>query len=150
MGLPEGAKTRLGKGRRTGSRVFSQDGTRFAIASNIGLWIYDVHTSDEVALLPKHPSDFTVIAFSPDSRLLASANENEISLWEVQAGRKVVTLTEHTENITTLLFSPDSSVLASGSEDNTLRLWNATTGKLLYLPLSEHTEDVTCIAFSPG
>ena len=149
VGLPEGAKARLGKGYKTGSSVFSEDGTRFAIASNIGLWIYDVHTGEEVALLTGHPSDFTVMASSPDGSMLASANENAISLWEIDTGREVVTLTEHTENITTLVFSPDNGTLASGSEDNTIRLWNATTGQLLFLPLSEHTGDITSIAFSP-
>ena len=149
VGLPEGAKARLGKGYKTGSSVFSEDGTRFAIASNVGLWIYDVHTGEEVALLTGHPSDFTVMASSPDGSMLASANENAISLWEIDTGREVVTLTEHTENITTLVFSPDNGTLASGSEDNTIRLWNATTGQLLFLPLSEHTGDITSIAFSP-
>ncbi len=149
LGLPEGAKARLGKGYKTGSSVFSEDGTRFAIVSSIGLWIYDVHTGKEVALLTSHPSTFTVMAFSPDGRMLASANENTISLWEIHTGREVVTHTEHSENITTLVFSPDSKVLASGSEDNTIRLWTATAGKLLFLPLTGHAGDVTSIAFSP-
>ena len=149
VGLPEGAKARLGKGYKTGSSIFSKDGTRFVISSNIGLWIYDVHTGEEVTLLTGHPSDFTVMASSPDGSMLASANENAISLWEIDTGREVATLTEHTENITTLVFSPNNTTLASGSEDNTIRLWNATTGQLLSLPLSEHTGDVTSIAFSP-
>ena len=149
LGLPEGAKARLGKGYKTGSTVFSEDGTRFAIVSSIGLWIYDVHTGKEVALLTSHPSTFTVMAFSPDGRMLASANENTISLWEIHTGREVVTHTEHSENITTLVFSPDSKVLASGSEDNTIRLWTATAGKLLFLPLTGHAGDVISIAFSP-
>ncbi len=147
--LPEGAKSRLGKGRKTGSRIISEDGTRFALSSSIGLWIYDVYTGEEIALLTEYPSDFTVIASSPDGNMLASAYENVISLLDIRTGTQTARLTEHTENITTLVFSPDSKTLASASEDNTIRLWNATTGTLLLLPLSEHTGDVTCIAFSP-
>ena len=40
-GLPEGAKMRLGKGRLSGSIAYSPDGTRLAVASNIGIWLYD-------------------------------------------------------------------------------------------------------------
>ena len=147
--LPEGAKARLGKGYRTGNSIFSKDGTRFAVASSIGLWIYDVHTGEEVALLPGHPSNFAVIASSPDGSILASANENTMSLWNAHTGRKIVTLTEHSEDITTLAFSPDGKVLASASEDDTVRLWDATTGKLLFLPLSGHAGDTIAIVFSP-
>ena len=149
FGLPEGAKARFGKGYKTGSSIFFDDATRFAVSSSIGLWIYDVFTTQEVALLTNHPSEFTVIAASPDGKMLASANENVISLWEIHTGRRVAELTEHSENITTLVFSPDGKVLASASEDNTVRLWNATTRRLLFLPLSGHDGDTIAIAFSP-
>ena len=147
--LPEGGKARFGKGYKTGSSIFSDDGTRFAVASSIGVWVYDVFTIQEVALLTNHPSVFAVMASSPDGNMLASANESTISLWETHTGRRIARLTEHSENITALVFSPDGKVLASTSEDNTVRLWDATTGRLLFLPLSGHTGDVIAIAFSP-
>ena len=149
FGLPEGAKARFGKGYKTGSSIFSDDGTRFAVASSIGVWVYDVFTTQEVALLTNHPSDFTVMASSPDGSMLASANESTISLWALHTGLRIAQLTEHSESITTLLFSPDGKVLASASEDNTIRLWDATTGKLLFLPLSGHAGDAISLAFSP-
>ena len=46
--LPEGAKARLGKGSINDAE-FSPDGTRLAIASDIGIWIYDAHTGTELA-----------------------------------------------------------------------------------------------------
>ena len=149
FGLPEGAKARFGKGYKSGSSIFSDDGTRFMVSSSIGVWVYDAFTAQEVALLTNHPSEFTVMAASPDGNMLASANENVISLWEIHTGRRIARLTEHSENITTLVFSPDGRVLASASEDNTVRLWDATTGRLLFLPLSGHVGDVIAIAFSP-
>ena len=149
MGLPEGAKARLGKGYIIGRSVFSQDGTRFAVASSIGLWMYDVHSGEEVALLKDHPSKFAVMAVSPDGRMIASAYENTITLSAIDTNRNVATLSEHAEDVTALLFSPDSKVLASGSADNTIRLWNGDTGQLLSFPLKEHTDDVLSVAFSP-
>ena len=49
-GLPDGAKARLGKGTFTGMQL-SPDGARLAIASSTGVWLYDVSTGDEIALL---------------------------------------------------------------------------------------------------
>ena len=42
-GLPESAKARLGKGTFTDMQL-SRDGTRLAIASSTGVWLYDVST----------------------------------------------------------------------------------------------------------
>ena len=52
MGLPEGAKLRLGKGYIIDLK-FSPDGDRLAVASSIGIWIYDVFTGRELNLLTK-------------------------------------------------------------------------------------------------
>ena len=64
--LPEGAKARLGKGHITGNIAYSPDGTRLAMASSIGIWIYDAHTGKELALLTGHTKDVSGVSFSPD------------------------------------------------------------------------------------
>ena len=48
--LPEGAKARLGKGR-INENAYSPDGTRLAVASSIGVWIYDAQTGEALDLL---------------------------------------------------------------------------------------------------
>ena len=53
-GLPEGAKARLGKGRISGNIAYSPDGTRLAVGSSIGIWLYDTTTYQEGALLTGH------------------------------------------------------------------------------------------------
>ena len=62
LGLPEGAKARLGKGT-INEIQYSPDGTRLAVASTIGIWLYDTAThqvensrNGEVALLTGHTS----------------------------------------------------------------------------------------------
>ncbi|MCP9842021.1 hypothetical protein KBY93_15555 [Synechococcus sp. J7-Johnson] len=48
-----------------------------------------------------------------------------------------------------LALSSDGRLIVSGSDDETLSIWDATTGKLLRPPLKEQTDGVLCVAFSP-
>ena len=48
--LPEGAKTRIGKGAAS-DITFTPDGTQFAVTTNIGIWIYDAKTGAEITVL---------------------------------------------------------------------------------------------------
>ena len=64
--LPKGVLARLGKGRIGVGMAYSPDGTRLAVASNLGIWLYDAHTGTEVALLAPHTGRVHSVAFSPD------------------------------------------------------------------------------------
>ncbi|MGQ0604202.1 MAG: nSTAND1 domain-containing NTPase, partial [Anaerolineales bacterium] len=66
----------------------------------------------------------------------------------VQASHARLTLTGHTGDVTGIAFSPDGTRLATASDDQTARVWDATTGHEL-LTLSGHTAPVYGIAFSP-
>ncbi len=79
--LPEGAKARFGKGIIYQIQ-FSPDSTVLAVASSIGIWIYDTETYQEIALLAKHTDAVTSIAFSPDGKTLASGSwDGTVLLW---------------------------------------------------------------------
>ena len=54
----------------------------------------------------------------------------------------------HTGDVYALAFSPEGSTLASRSQDNTIRLWDVSTGAHKYT-LEGHTDNITAIAFSP-
>ena len=157
MGLSEGAKHRIGKGRVHGSLAYSPDGTRIAAASSIGVWIYNAHTGEELALFTGHTEPVLSVAFSPDGKIVASGTgrkwnwwreESEIRLWDSDTGEHLTTLTRPPEialegaeigqlEVWELVFSPDGKTLASASSDGSMRLWDIETGQYRSLFLKD-------------
>ena len=146
-GLPEGAIARLGKGEIHEIK-YSPDGTKLAVASSIGVWIYDTKTGAELNLFTGHTDSVESASFSPDGNTLASGSiDNTIRLWNANTGTHLRTFLGHGWGVLSVSFSPDGSILASGSIDDTIRLWNAYTGTHLRT-LEGHTGNVRSVSFS--
>ena len=148
LGLPTEAKARFGKGAATEIQ-YSADGTRFAVASTIGVWLYDADTGQEIDLLTGHTAFVSCIAFSPDGKTLASGSEdNTTRLWDTNTGQHKKTLTGHTNRVNSVAFSPDGKTLASGCGDATVRLWDTAAGTHKQT-LKGHTGYISSVSFSP-
>ena len=53
--------------------AFSTDGKHLAVASGIGIWMYDVETARELRLLTnEHVTLARSVAYSPDGSILAA------------------------------------------------------------------------------
>ncbi|MDE0185067.1 MAG: hypothetical protein OXP71_06365 [Candidatus Poribacteria bacterium] len=74
-GLPEGAKLRIGQGR-IHEIAYTPDGTGLALASGIGVWLYDTATHKETDLFVGN-TDVDSIAISPDGSTIAGASWND-------------------------------------------------------------------------
>ncbi len=155
-GLPAGAKARLGKGEIT-KIAFSPNGTELAVASSVGVWIYDVQTGKELALLPGYKEKFTTsvtstfdapfnvhgLVFSPNGELLASASTDEtIRIFDVSTYTERYTFTTNKEGnvnnfsgpkITDMAFSSDGKSLTvlEGAPEYRIKVWDMNSGNLL-------------------
>ena len=160
--LPEGVKTRLGKGW-INDIAYSPDGRLLAVASSIGIWLYDAGTGQELDLLAKSKSNVTSVAFSPDGFTLASVTSwDEICLWDVsngvgrtlyhyQSNYQLNSSHEYWREISSITFSPDGTTLAIGTMDFAIHLCNVATGthiKTLAPPSGGPRSSVLSVAFS--
>ena len=132
VGLPEGAIARLGKGGINIMR-FSPDGTRLAVGTDIGVWLYDVPDGKETALLTEHPGQVNALAFSTDGKTLASGGFNNpiIQLWDLDTDSQLSTLTlpADIQSISTLTFAKDNTILISLDQSGNINYWDVNTHK---------------------
>ena len=146
--LPEDAKARFGKGT-INEIQYSPDGKILAVASGIGIWLYDVTVYQEASLLTGHKGTVDCLAFSPDGRILASGSGyGTIILLDRSTGTQK-TLTGHTSLISSLAFSSDEKMLASDSRDGTIRLWDTFTGEMKYTLTKDSERINNMLSFTP-
>lgn len=124
--LPEGVKVRLGKGKVNDIK-FSPDGTQFAVATTIGVWIYDAKTGAEISLFKGDRQDIKGIEFSADGHTLTGANSaGEISRWNAGTSElRSIIANEKVGYLFSVVFSENGTRLA-GTSTNSLdevRVW---------------------------
>ena len=148
-GLPEGAIARFGRSSIS-EMAYSPDGARLAVASGIGIWIYNAPLGAEVALLTGHSGRVLTVSFSSDGTMLASGGKDgTIRLWDMGNWQSQATLEWNGGSVHSVAFSPDGTTLASGHGDGTVRLWDVATGGCK-VTLEANTYGVSSVAFSPN
>lgn len=110
-----------------GSLAQSRDGDWLAVATSLGIRLYDAQTLDPVRFI-EMPEWVMDLAFSPDSKTLASAQGNTVKLWRVADGSLLRTLEGHQDIVRRVSFAPDGATLVSASRDDTIRVWRVADG----------------------
>ena len=137
--LPEGATARLGKGKINDVK-FSPDGNRLAVATDIGVWLYNAHTGAEIALVKAQPRGnraVNIITLAPDGTTLAVGSgslggaNGAVELWDTTTGERLTVFGEDMGAVQALEFSADGKTLASASWAGMMKyyLWEVATGR---------------------
>lgn len=105
--------------------------------------------------------------YSPDGSRIATVAQGTIQLWDSEDGTEILTIPVHLPEeivfngekslcfnvdkmqINTVFFSPNGKRLVSASNDETVRIWDANTGKELNR-LIGHNEQVKSASFNPN
>ena len=121
------------------SVAFSPDGKQVISGSGdhtIKLW--DVQTGNEIRTFTRNTYFIRAVAFSPDGKQFIACtdynsdrrfNNYVLNLWDVETGRIISTFTGHQDGITSVAFSSDGKQILSASRDNTIKIWNTSTGQ---------------------
>ncbi len=128
--LPEHAKFRLGKGLLHDIK-YTPDGKRIAVATGIGIWIYDAQTGKELTLLTGHTGRVTSLGFPADGSFLASGSfDGTVRLWDIDSRKQTAVFAGHLGGIEAIAVSPDGKTVVSGDTwKSTLILWDTETGE---------------------
>jgi WD40 repeat protein len=139
--------------------AFSADGKRIAVATSIGIWLYDAKTYLPVILLKGHTGRVRTVDFSPDGKLLASGSsqllmpdafDRSVRLWNVEKGQQIAALEEKAD-VECIRFSPNGNLLAWGDVliGKTIKLWDVQHKKELAGIERRGNEHLWCLDFSP-
>jgi len=153
--LPRGALARIGtlRFRHTGLGPisFSPNGKVLASGGGDGkIRFWDPATGKEVKCIAVHWKSIHTMAFSRDGTVLASGGqEGEVILLQMATGKELGGLTCGNP-VLCLAFSPDGTLIATGEQSsNTVRVWDAATGRQIQCFQGKRGYDVSSVAFSP-
>jgi WD40 repeat protein/transcriptional regulator with XRE-family HTH domain len=133
--------------------AFRPDGKSIASFGQDGfVRIWDSETGKEWLSLPVEgeakPNSLT---FSPDGKRLAIANDGEypVIVWDVETGKVLFRGNlGHSVAPVAIAFSSDGKLVATAGFDQKAKVWDSTTGQVLYT-LSGHTQAISDVMFSP-
>ncbi|KAJ5348532.1 G-protein beta WD- 40 repeats containing protein [Penicillium brevicompactum] len=120
-----------------------QDATRFLLRHyhTLDRWPLQIYSS--------------AIVFSPETSVVKMENLDKIPVYLRKAPpmdrnwtSTIQTLEGHSDAVDLVVFSPDGTQIASGSSDNTIKLWDTTTGDL-QKTLEGHSAEIIAVIFSP-
>ena len=143
--LPKDAKVRFGKGRII-QMQYSPDNSQLAVATPIGIWIYDSQSGEELNLLTGHRSEVEHLAYSPDGTTIATGAWDGVRLWDAVTGNLKAIL--EMTSVRAMAFSPDGTTIVTGTNHGPVQVWDVSTRQRKTEHIG-HTDIVSSIGFSP-
>lgn len=128
------------------SLAFSSDGKILAAGRVGGIDIWDLKTNQLLHDI-KIDSGAQMIALSPDGQEIISGSreDNRVNVWNIKTGTRSRSLIGHTGGTEAIALSSNGKTLVTASNDDTIKVWDLPTGKLLWTLASKAND----LAISP-
>lgn len=150
-----------GLGGTISSSAVSADSTAFVVGtSDRNVVLRNLVNGTLLGQFAGHTGSVNGVAINTSGNRIVSGDNDGIAIvWDVPSVSQVQTLTGHTAAVNSVAFSTaNQAIVVTGSDDQTAKIWNATTGALLLTLapvfqngqlVSGHSNSVTSVAFSP-
>ena len=136
-----------GYGATITSGEFSRDNRYFLTASYDSLAVvWDLN--DNTPAIIKHPSKLEDVAWLNDHNTFVTSCEDSIARVYHVNGELIASLSGHTEKVRKVMVSNKGHIIATTSGDQTCKLWDANTFKLI-TTLEGHQSTVMACTFTP-
>ena len=146
--LPPGAVARFERGGISDVAV-SPDENLIAVASCLGVWLYDAYTKDFVSLIVVEGTGLlSKVVFSPDGTRIAAGDwDGKTTLWDINTGTALAAYI-HKDYVTSITFSPNGKFIAISSRDATATLWDIDTEEIRWN--FRHEKQEKSVTFDSG
>ncbi len=141
--------------------AWSPDGKRLAWGTGVNTaQVWDVASQRMLFEYTGQTDSIAQIAWSPDGTRIASAShDGSVKVWDATTGKTLVTYTGNGAPVWSVAWSPDGKRIASGTgaagaynpvlSGNSLRVWDAATGKTLVSYTGQGNTQSYALAWSP-
>ena len=144
-GLPKGL---LKFNTSVQSAMFDKTGNKLLVCTryDTAVRIWDINTGKPETSFNIYTGELGMAVFSSDYRLVAAENDDKVCVWDLST-QKILFEKQFPEIITKVAISPDNKKIIVSSWDNTAKLFDIETGRML-LNLAGHSKFVSSAVFS--
>lgn len=147
--LPDGAIARLGKGR-INDMEYSPDGKILAVATTIGIWVYDTETYQERKLFTRSHQEMEKVNFERDGTVLVGTERfsNKVTRWDVTLPEIEKSSKKKHDFARKAIYSSDRNTFATISSKD-IHIWDSETNTTKH-KLKGHEDYIGCLSYSPN
>jgi len=124
------------------SVAFSPDGAKILSGSWDG-WIklWDKTNGQVIQFSSYNPNGVRSVKFSSNGDYAISGSWDLVRLWNVYTGQEIKSFSGHRGRVMSVVFSHNERYILSCGEDKTIKLWEVSTGKLLFTRIQMNQDD---------
>lgn len=122
---------------------FRPDGKVLATSVGANVILWDLQERRAIRTLAGNTSAITSVQYSDDCEMLLSTDYGSFRVWDLKDAADRVTLTGHAATVHAAVISTDGTILVSGSADQSVRMWDVTSGEsIATLPCASIVESI--------